>query len=229
MQRWTWWFGIVLGGVLVLAGSAETVRLVRTGDGGLYFWFPTLVGGGALVMAGTLLLSRAPVLGSVLTTVGALAAILPTMWTLVVPVLLVALVVITAKQAATAVEREHRLERESNADVLTRRPISQADSRGMGTSPRIRRRIERDFPEPGRAKEVEELLTAAVASLDLDHWGAHALERIQAAIVLGAHGDLAGVRAMRDLALQDWRDALVAADLAGQDWPERLDAELGPG
>ena len=92
-----------------------------------------------------------------------------------------------------------------------------------------RRRIERDFPEPGRAKDIEDLLADAVESLDLSQWDAHALERIQAAIVLGAGGDLAGVRAMRDLALQDWCDALVAADLAGQDWPERLDAELGSG
>ena len=70
MHRWTWWFGLTLGGVLVVAGIAETVRLVRTEDGGLWFWFPTLVGGGALVIAGTLLLSRSPTLGCALTTVG---------------------------------------------------------------------------------------------------------------------------------------------------------------
>ena len=108
VHRWTWWFGIVLGCLLVVAGAAETVRLVRTGDGGFWFWFPTLVGGGALVIAGTLLLSRSPVRGSVLTTVGALAAILPTVWTLVVPVLLVALIIMTARQAATAVQAKAR-------------------------------------------------------------------------------------------------------------------------
>lgn len=26
----------------------------------------------------------------------------------------------------------------------------------------------------------------------------------------------------------DWRDALVAGGLADEDWPERLDKELGP-
>jgi hypothetical protein len=102
VHRWTWWFGLALGGLLVVAGVAETVRLVRTGDGGLWFWFPTLVGGGALVVAGTLLLSRSPTLGCVLVTVGALAGILPTMWTLVVPVLLVVLVIVSARQAAAA-------------------------------------------------------------------------------------------------------------------------------
>jgi hypothetical protein len=96
--------GLVLGGLLVVAGVAETVRLVRTGDGGLWFWFPTLVGGGALVVAGTLLLPRSPTLGCVLTTAGALAGILPTMWTLVVPILLVVLVIGSAKQAAAAIQ-----------------------------------------------------------------------------------------------------------------------------
>jgi hypothetical protein len=104
VHRWTWWLGLILGGLLVVAGTAETIRLVRSGDGGLWFWFPTLVGGGALVVAGTLLLPRKPILGCVLTTVGALAAILPTMWTLVLPVLLVVLIIVSAKQAAAAVE-----------------------------------------------------------------------------------------------------------------------------
>lgn len=106
MHRWTWWFGLTLGGLLVVAGIAETVRLVRTGDGGLWFWFPTLVGGGALVIAGTLLLSRSPTLGRTLTTVGAVAAILPTMWTLVMPALLVVLIIVSAKQAAAAVRAD---------------------------------------------------------------------------------------------------------------------------
>ena len=85
------------------AGVAETVRLLRTGDGGLWFWFPTLVGGGALVIAGTLLLPRSPLAGLALTTTGALAGILPTLWTLVVPVLLMVLVALSAKQATEAV------------------------------------------------------------------------------------------------------------------------------
>ena len=88
----------------MVAGIMETVRLVRSGDGGFWFWFPTLVGGGALVVAGTLLLTRWPVFGCALTTVGAIAGILPTMWTLVVPVLLVVLIIVSAKQAAAAVE-----------------------------------------------------------------------------------------------------------------------------
>jgi len=53
-------------------------------------------------------------------------------------------------------------------------------------------------------------------------------ERVQAALVLAAFGDLkrfvAGVRLLRI----DLRDVLVAGGLAEGDWPERLDAELSP-
>ena len=108
VRGWTWWFGLALGCLLVAAGIAETVRLVRSGDGGLLFWFGTLVGGGLLVVTGTLLLPRRPVPGCVLTTIGCLAGVAPTMWTLIVPVMLVALVIASAKQAAAALDKETR-------------------------------------------------------------------------------------------------------------------------
>jgi len=98
--------GLVLGCLLVIAGIAETIRLVRSGDGGFWFWFPTLVGGGALILTGTLLLPRAPMAGFAMTTAGALAGILPTAWTLVVPVLLVVLIVASAKQVSAAADEE---------------------------------------------------------------------------------------------------------------------------
>jgi hypothetical protein len=77
--------GILLGGLLVAAGIAETVRLVRSGDGGFAFWFGTLVGGGVLVLTGTLLLPRRSVTGCVLTTIGCVAGLMPTMSTVVAP------------------------------------------------------------------------------------------------------------------------------------------------
>lgn len=98
----TWWFGIFLGGLLLAAGTAETVRLVRSGDGGFAFWFGTLVGGGILVLIGTLLLPRRPTAGCAITTIGCIAAMLPTMWTVVVPFMLVALIIATAKKATSA-------------------------------------------------------------------------------------------------------------------------------
>ena len=84
-------------------------------------------------------------------------------------------------------------------------------------SERLRRRIERDFPERGSASSVIELVGAISDS-----------ERVQAAIVIWGRGDLARLRDALDLAEQDWRDVLVRADLADEDWPSRLDVELGP-
>jgi hypothetical protein len=99
----------------------------------------------------------------------------------------------------------------------------------MSLSPRIRRRVQRDFPEPGSGAEVERQLVDTVGSLGLSHWDEQALERLHAAILLGAQGDHVGVKRMSELVRTDWRDALVAADLADQDWHQRLDVELGSG
>ncbi|WP_233225584.1 hypothetical protein, partial [Amycolatopsis sp. CA-126428] len=56
----------------------------------------------------------------------------------------------------------------------------------------------------------------------------HGSERVQAAIVLLARGSIRRFRDAVTLSTQDWRDVLVAADLAHDDWPARLDQELGP-
>ncbi len=64
---------------------------------------------------------------------------------------------------------------------------------------------------PGRAGYDEDILTS---------------ERVQAAIVLQANGDIARLRQMLDLASTDWRDLLIAAGLAEGDWPLRLDTAL---
>jgi len=104
MRGWTWWFGLFLGTLLVAAGVAEAVRVVRSGDGGLAFWFGTLVGGGILVLTGTLLLPRRPVPGCVLTSIGCLAGVVPTLWTLIMPMMLLALMIVSAKQAARSLD-----------------------------------------------------------------------------------------------------------------------------
>ena len=76
------------------------------------------------------------------------------------------------------------------------------------------------------AHQVLELLEGIPESAPLS--GKQDPERLQAACVLPARGDI-GVFARRVLLLNgDWRDALVAAELAQPDWPRRLDAELGP-
>jgi hypothetical protein len=105
VRRWTWWLGLGLGCLLVLGGVAETIRAVRSGDGGLWFWTPTMVGGGTLLIVGTLLLPQSPSVGNRLTTIGAVVALPPTFWTLVVPVLLIVLIVGNAKQASASADK----------------------------------------------------------------------------------------------------------------------------
>jgi hypothetical protein len=83
-------------------------------------------------------------------------------------------------------------------------------------SPRLRRRVQSDFPVAGGAEEVERLVADANDS-----------ERIQAAIVLWSGGDMARLQDAVALARTDWRDVLVRAHLADEDWSSRLDAELG--
>ena len=47
-------------------------------------------------------------------------------------------------------------------------------------------------------------------------------ERICAAILIVGHGDLHRLRKAVTLARQDWRDVLVPADLASENWRDRL-------
>jgi hypothetical protein len=83
-------------------------------------------------------------------------------------------------------------------------------------SQRLRRRIARDFPEPETASAAVDVIGAAGDS-----------ERVQAAVLLCGRGDLGRLRDAAAVAERDWRDVLVGAGLAGEDWPSRLDAELG--
>jgi hypothetical protein len=53
-------------------------------------------------------------------------------------------------------------------------------------------------------------------------------ERIQAAVVFWGRGHLDRLRDACELARLDWRDVLVRAGLADEDWRSRLDTELGP-
>ena len=91
-----------LGLLYVAAGVAESVRAVTSGDGGLWFWFGTLVGGGALVLSGMAVSSRHPNVGRTLICVGSMMGVLATGWTLVVPLIAVAVVVLNLQQPTSA-------------------------------------------------------------------------------------------------------------------------------
>ena len=91
---------------------------------------------------------------------------------------------------------------------------------------RLRARVLRDFGPGADADAVLtrlETIPEAISAAELQD-----PERLQAACVLPARGDREKFRRIVDLATVDWRDALLAADLAEDDWAVNLDAELGP-
>lgn len=87
----------------------------------------------------------------------------------------------------------------------------------MEVTSRLRKRIESDFGASGDFEEVCRLVGEASDT-----------ERVQAAIVLTARGRLADLHDVIALAQIDWRDVLINAGLAHEDWPTRLDEQLGP-
>ena len=88
-------------------------------------------------------------------------------------------------------------------------------------TPRIERYVRLHFDDA-------ELILAALADWRISYEEEPPDERLTAAVVLGADGSLEGIDAGFELAEQDWRDLLVAAGLAHEDWPELLDLRLGP-
>jgi hypothetical protein len=94
--RLAFWLTFGLSLLYIAAGIAETVRAVSSGDGGLWFWLGTLIGGGVLMLAGLAVPSgRHPNVGRVLICVGSMMGVVATTWTVVVPLIAVAVVVLT--------------------------------------------------------------------------------------------------------------------------------------
>ena len=94
---------IGLGVLYILAGIAETIRAVVTGDGGIPFWFGTLCGGGTAILLGILVYRDRPRVYAALVVVGAFAGMMATMWTLLVPLLAIAVIILTLQRTtATA-------------------------------------------------------------------------------------------------------------------------------
>ena len=61
----------------------------------LFFWLPALWGGGALILVGVFRATARPWLSVVLVIVGAFLGLLATAWTVLMPVLILTLVVLT--------------------------------------------------------------------------------------------------------------------------------------
>ena len=93
--RWIRILGGVVGGVYLALGGAELATHLDE-PGSLLFWLPSLFGGGALVIFGVF---GRESLSVKLVTAGALLGMVATAWTLIVPVLAIALVVLTFNSA----------------------------------------------------------------------------------------------------------------------------------
>ncbi|MEV6259885.1 hypothetical protein AB0M42_03815 [Streptomyces sp. NPDC051784] len=91
---------------------------------------------------------------------------------------------------------------------------------------RLQRRIRRDFPDAKVAEEVESHLRLMVWKLGSDGMVGVGQERLMAAVVIYARGDIRQLKKAVSLAQLDWRDLLVAAYLADEDFPQHLDQEL---
>ena len=91
----------------------------------------------------------------------------------------------------------------------------------------LTKRIERHVRETFDESEAD-LVLEALAEWRISYEPEPPDERLIAAVVFMADGRLKGVDEAFKLAEQDWRDLLVAGDVAHDDWPEQLDARLGP-
>ncbi|MDX8054654.1 hypothetical protein SK571_35245 [Lentzea sp. BCCO 10_0798] len=71
---------------------------------------------------------------------------------------------------------------------------------------------------------VDEVLGRLVGAFT----GNQDVERVHAAVVLAAAGDVSVLRAQVRALRVDWRDVLPNGGLGHGDWPEVLDRECGP-
>jgi hypothetical protein len=94
ISRATRALGATVGLVLLVLGVAELVTH-RDEPLSLFSWLPSLWGGGALLLVGVFRTSARPWLSDALVIIGALLAFLATAWTVLMPVLLLTLVVLT--------------------------------------------------------------------------------------------------------------------------------------
>ncbi len=90
--------GGTIGGVFLALGVAELVTHLDE-PLSLFFWLPSLWGGGALVLVGVFGSAAGPRLSLGFMILGALLGLLATAWTVVMPVLVLVFLVLVIVQA----------------------------------------------------------------------------------------------------------------------------------
>ena len=100
MSRITLWLGLLLGVGYIVAGIAGWIADVTDGDGSdLAFWLVFLCGGGVVLLLGLLRVTSPAWLSVALIAVGAVAGAIALVWSVIVPVLAVALIILTVLKA----------------------------------------------------------------------------------------------------------------------------------
>ena len=94
-ERWTRRTQGLLGLTYALFCALETIAHLDAGLTGLSFWFGSLALATAGVIGGIVLVDRNPALGNGLVIVGAVVGVPATAWTVLVPLLAVAVVLLT--------------------------------------------------------------------------------------------------------------------------------------
>lgn len=93
--------GAIVGGGLLMLGIAELA--VRIDDPApLAFWLPTLWGGSGLVLVGVFGRRVKPRRSRTLVILGVILGFLPSNWTVIMPLLSIALVILTIRRARRA-------------------------------------------------------------------------------------------------------------------------------
>lgn len=91
--------GALVGGSFFILGIGELI--VRLDDPApLAFWLPTLWGGSFFVLFGVFGRSVTPKNSPLFVLLGAILGLLPTVWTILLPLLSIALVVLTFRRAS---------------------------------------------------------------------------------------------------------------------------------
>ena len=90
--------GVLLGVIYLLAAAVETARALVTGDGGLVFWFGSLTSAGLLTLLGALRQDLPVSWRRVAVLTGACLGMPATAWTLAVPVLAAAVIVLELRR-----------------------------------------------------------------------------------------------------------------------------------
>jgi hypothetical protein len=97
----------------------------------------------------------------------------------------------------------------------------------VDVSERVQRRVRVDFPH--QADRVIGSLTGLTHGVfPGEARDSIAVERVQVAALVVAQGNLRRLDEAVALGRTDWRDLLVAAGLADEDWQDQLEVELAP-